>query len=160
MKHATPAIKQAVQLGLSYQLHEYEHNPQANSYGLEAATVLQVDPARVFKTLIVKLANSQLVAVLVPASKQVNLKAVATAFQVKGATMADPTEAERSTGYIVGGISPLGQRKRLRTAIDASVTNHETVLVSGGRRGLMLELAPADLMKACEAIAVPLTRNS
>jgi Cys-tRNA(Pro)/Cys-tRNA(Cys) deacylase len=113
---------------------------------------------RVFKTLIVKLASGQLVVAIVPVIRQVDLKAVAAAFQTKSAAMAEPAEAERSSGYVVGGISPLGQRKTLSTVIDETVLHHGTVLVSGGRRGLMLEIAPPDLVKLCNAITAAISK--
>lgn len=154
----TPATKLVAKIGVQHQLHEYTHDADADSYGLEAATALNMDGDRVFKTLIVKLVSGQLVVAIVPVTKQVNLKAVAAVFQAKSATMAEPTEAERSSGYVVGGISPLGQRKVLSAVIDETVLNYETVLVSGGRRGLMMEIAPLDLIKLCKATPAPISK--
>jgi Cys-tRNA(Pro)/Cys-tRNA(Cys) deacylase len=154
----TPAIALITRLGVKHTLHEYTHNPDASSYGLEAAVCLKVDSARVFKTLILKLDSNRLVVAVVPASTQVNLKAIASAFGVKKAEMAESAAAERSSGYVVGGISPLGQRKQLKTVIDQSILDYKTVLVSGGRRGLMLEVAPSDLIELCQATTADISR--
>ena len=154
----TPATKLVAKMGVPHRLHEYTHSSDADSYGLEAASALNFEGDRVFKTLIVKLASGQMVVAIVPVILQVDLKAVAAAFQTKSAAMAEPAEAERSSGYVVGGISPLGQRKALSTVIDETVLNHETVLVSGGRRGLMLEVAPLDLTKLCNAITAAISK--
>ncbi len=136
----TPAIVAAERAGITYAVHEYEHDPKAASYGLEAAEKLGVDPARVFKTLVADVDGTLTVAV-VPVKAQLDLKALG-----KRAAMADPKLAERTTGYVTGGISPLGQRKRLRTILDESALEHETIHVSAGRRGLEIELAPDDLI--------------
>jgi Cys-tRNA(Pro)/Cys-tRNA(Cys) deacylase len=141
----TPAIATAERAGIRFALHEYEHDPAADSYGLEAAEKLGVDPARVFKTLVVSVGGALAVA-CVPVSAQLDLKALG-----KRALMADKTHAERATGYVTGGISPLGQRRRLPTHLDASALEHETILVSAGRRGLQLELDPRDLVRLTEA---------
>lgn len=121
-------------------MHEYRHDPGAESYGLEAATALGLYPARVFKTLIVEL-EGELATCVVPAAAQLDLRALG-----KRAAMAPTARAERVTGYVVGGISPLGQRRALPTLVDDTVLDHETVFVSAGRRGLEIELAPADLV--------------
>jgi Cys-tRNA(Pro)/Cys-tRNA(Cys) deacylase len=136
----TPAIAAAEKAGIRFTLHEYDHDPKAASYGLEAAEKLGLDPARVFKTLVVSV-DGDLTVVLVPVEAQVDLRALG-----KRAAMADPKLAERTTGYVTGGISPLGQRKRLPTILDESALLHETIHVSAGRRGLEIELAPADLL--------------
>jgi Cys-tRNA(Pro)/Cys-tRNA(Cys) deacylase len=136
----TPATRAAKAAGITYTLHEYDHDPRAASYAGEAAEVLGLDPRRVFKTLVVSVGDDLAVAV-VPAADQLDLKAVG-----KRAAMADTTRAEKVTGYVAGGISPLGQRKRLPTFLDESANGHETVYVSAGRRGLEIELAPADLV--------------
>ncbi len=136
----TPATRAAKAAGITYTLHEYGHDPRAASYAGEAAEVLGLDPRRVFKTLVVTVGDDLAVAI-VPAADQLDLKAVG-----KRATMADTARAEKVTGYVAGGISPLGQRKRLPTFLDASATEHDTVFVSAGRRGLEIELAPADLV--------------
>jgi Cys-tRNA(Pro)/Cys-tRNA(Cys) deacylase len=136
----TPATRAARAAGVAFTLHEYAHDPRAPSYAEEAAEALGLDPARVFKTLVVQVGD-ELVVAIVPAPARLDLKAVG-----KGAAMADPARAQKVTGYVTGGISPLGQRKRLRTLVDASAERWPTVHVSAGRRGLELELAPADLV--------------
>jgi Cys-tRNA(Pro)/Cys-tRNA(Cys) deacylase len=136
----TPAIAAAGRSGIAFSVHEYEHDPRAASFGLEAAEKLGVDPARVFKTLVADVDGEMTVAV-VPVEAQLDLRALG-----KRARMADPKAAERATGYVAGGISPLGQRRRLRTIVDESALAFETIHVSAGRRGLELELAPADLL--------------
>jgi Cys-tRNA(Pro)/Cys-tRNA(Cys) deacylase len=136
----TPATKVAQAAGVPFDVHEYDHDPKAESYAGEAAQALGLDPARVFKTLVVALGD-ELIVCVVPATSQLDLKAVG-----KRAALADPARAQKVTGYVVGGISPLGQRRPLRTLIDASATAFPTIHVSAGRRGLELELAPADLV--------------
>jgi Cys-tRNA(Pro)/Cys-tRNA(Cys) deacylase len=136
----TPATRAAKAAGITYTLHEYDHDPRAASSAGEAAEVLGLDPRRVFKTLVVSVGDDLAVAV-VPAAGQLDLKAIG-----KRAAMADTPRAEKVTGYVAGGISPLGQRKRLPTFVDESATGHDTVFVSAGRRGLEIELAPADLV--------------
>jgi Cys-tRNA(Pro)/Cys-tRNA(Cys) deacylase len=144
----TPAINQARKSGIVFRLHEYSHDAATESYGLEAAEKLGVDPERVFKTLVVD-AQGMLIVGIVPVSASLDLKALAAAAGVKRAEMADIADAERATGYVAGGISPLGQKKRLRTILDNSATAFATIFVSAGRRGLEIELAPADLIKLC-----------
>jgi Cys-tRNA(Pro)/Cys-tRNA(Cys) deacylase len=136
----TPAIVAAERAGIAFTVHEYAHDPKAASYGLEAAEQLGVDPARVLKTLVAEVDGTLTVAI-VPVAAQLDLKALG-----KRVAMADPKLAERTTGYVAGGISPLGQRKPLPTVIDESAFGFETVHVSAGRRGLEIELAPADLL--------------
>ncbi|HEY6052913.1 MAG TPA: Cys-tRNA(Pro) deacylase [Gaiellaceae bacterium] len=128
-----------------YRLHEYEHDPKHPSYGLEAVEKLGLDPARVFKTLVADV-DGALVCCVVPVEQQLDLRSLG-----KRARMARPAEAERATGYVVGGISPLGQRRRLQTIVDASALEHETVHVSAGRRGLEIELDPRDLVRLTSA---------
>jgi Cys-tRNA(Pro)/Cys-tRNA(Cys) deacylase len=148
---ATPAITALVRAGVAHTLHSYDHDATAHSrglaYGVEAAQALGVDPARVFKTLLAEVDGALTVAVL-PVTAQLDLKALADAVGGKRAAMADPGLAERATGYVVGGISPLGQRRRLTTVLDASAGDLPTVLVSAGRRGLDVELSPPDLLAA------------
>ena len=144
----TPAINQATQSGIPFQIHEYTHDPHAESYGLEAALKLGVEPARVFKTLVAN-ADGVLIVGIVPVSTSLNLKSLASAAGMKRAEMADITAAERATGYVAGGISPRGQKKRLRTILDSSAAAFATIFVSAGRRGLEIELAPADLLELC-----------
>jgi Cys-tRNA(Pro)/Cys-tRNA(Cys) deacylase len=141
----TPATAALDRAGVAYVVRAYEHDPSAPSFGLEAAAALGVDPARVFKTLLVDTDRGLGVGV-VPVDVLLDLKAVAAALGAKRATMADPAVAERTTGYVVGGISPVGQRKALPTVLDDSARQFATVLVSGGKRGLDIELAPEDLL--------------
>jgi Cys-tRNA(Pro)/Cys-tRNA(Cys) deacylase len=148
----TPATRAAKAAGITYTLHEYDHDPRAESYAGEAAEALGLDPARVFKTLVVSVGDDLAVAV-VPAPRQLDLKAVG-----KRAAMADTGRAEKVTGYVAGGISPLGQRKRLPTFVDASARDFDTVFVSAGRRGLEIELAPGDLVALTQADVRPLAR--
>ncbi len=136
-------------------VHPYRHDPSAGSYGAEAAEALGMDPARVFKTLMVEV-EGRLAVGVVPVSGTLDLKAFAAALGSKKAAMADPAAAERRTGYVLGGISPLGQRQSSPTVIDGSALAFETMLVSGGKRGLDLELAPADLIRLTAAITAPI----
>jgi Cys-tRNA(Pro)/Cys-tRNA(Cys) deacylase len=151
----TPAVKALERAKVSFRLQEYDHDPRAAAYGLEAAQALGVAPDAVFKTLLAELDGRELVVAIVPASATLNLKALAKAAGGKRAQMADPTAAERSTGYVRGGISPFGQKRRLRTFVDASVEELQTVHVSGGRRGLEISLAPADLVRVTRARLAP-----
>lgn len=141
----TPAINAAKKAGIAYRIHEYEHDPGAASYGLEAAEKLGVPAERVFKTLVAE-ADGRLAVAIVPVAASLNLKALAAALGAKRAEMAEMAQAERSTGYVAGGISPLGQKKRLPTVLDDSATGLETIYVSAGRRGLEIELSPKDLL--------------
>lgn len=141
----TPAVVAAQLAGIPFTLHEYEHDPAASSYGLEAAVKTGVDQARVFKTLVVA-QDGKLFVAIVPVAAQLDLRALG-----KRAALADRAAAERATGYVLGGISPLGQRKRLPTVVDESALGHETIFVSAGRRGLELELAPGDLVTLTDA---------
>lgn len=154
---ATPAMVALTTAGVAFTVRAYAHDPAAPSYGLEAAQTLGVDPERVFKTLLVDVDGAPAVGI-VPVSRQLDLKAVAAALGGKRATMADPAVAERVTGYVVGGISPVGQRRRLPTVLDRSAVRHPTVLVSGGRRGLDVELAPGDLVAVTDAVVAPVSR--
>jgi Cys-tRNA(Pro)/Cys-tRNA(Cys) deacylase len=152
----TPAVNALARAGIAFELREYAHDPRAASYGLEAAHALGIDPASVYKTLLAQLDAHELVVAIVPVSTTLNLKALANAAGGKRAQMAKPADAQRATGYVLGGISPFGQKKRLRTVIDDSVRALATVHVSGGRRGLEIALAPADLIAATGAIAAPI----
>ncbi|MCF3962856.1 Cys-tRNA(Pro) deacylase, partial [Streptomyces fuscigenes] len=142
----TPATTALAAAGVPYTLHAYEHDPAAPSYGEEAAEALGVEPGLVFKTLVADV-DGELTVAVVPVTGQLDLKALAAAVGGKRAAMADPVAAERTTGYVRGGISPLGQRRALRTVVDASAAGHATVYVSAGRRGLEVELAPDALAK-------------
>lgn len=156
----TPAIKAARAAGIGIRVHEYHHDPANTNYGLEAAEALGLEPRRVFKTLLVALNGDprRLAVAIVPVSGQLDLKAMAAACGAKKAEMADPAQAERATGYVLGGISPLGQKRRLPTVLDDTALAHATVYVSGGRRGLDIELAPQDLVAACAASTAPIGR--
>ena len=153
----TPATVALEAAGVAFSSHAYDHDPAAASYGLEAATLLGLDPAAVLKTLLADV-DGRLVVAIVPVSGTLDLKALAAAVGGKRAAMADPRAAERSTGYVVGGISPLGQRKRLTTVLDAGAAALPTVYVSGGRRGLDLGLDPADLVRLLDAVVAPVGR--
>jgi Cys-tRNA(Pro)/Cys-tRNA(Cys) deacylase len=144
--------------GIPHTVHTYAHDPQHESYGSEASEALGVAPERVLKTLVAGVDGTLTVGV-VPVCAQLDLKALAAAVGGKKATMAEPAAAERSTGYVVGGISPLGQRKRLRVVIDSSALEFPTVYCSGGRRGLELELSPTDLVRAAHATVAPISRS-
>lgn len=144
----TPAVVTAKRAGITFRLHEYDHDAAARSYGIEAAEKLNVEAARVFKTLVAD-ADGRLVVGIVPVSASLDLKALAAAAGAKRADLAEQAAAERATGYVAGGISPLGQKKRLRTILDNSATAFATIFVSAGRRGLEIELAPADLIRLC-----------
>lgn len=153
----TPATAALTRLGVSYGLHPYDHDPAAASYGLEAAAALSVPPRQVFKTLLVE-DDRGLAVALVPVDRSLDLKAVAAALGRKKVAMADPAVAERSTGYVVGGISPIGQKKPLPTVLDASAADLDLVYVSGGRRGLDLSLSPADLVTVTGATLASIAR--
>ncbi|QXT61678.1 Cys-tRNA(Pro) deacylase [Tessaracoccus palaemonis] len=145
-QQGTPALKALEAAGVEFVTHEYEHDPRADSFGLEAAEALGFPAARVFKTLLAT--NGQaLVVGVVPVTGRLNLKSLAHAAGHKKLEMADPRLAERRTGMVVGGISPVGHQRRLPTVLDASAMAHDTILVSGGRRGLDVELAPGDLVR-------------
>ncbi|GAA6135793.1 Cys-tRNA(Pro) deacylase [Oceaniserpentilla sp. 4NH20-0058] len=146
----TPAIKLLKKQGITHTVHEYKHNAHATSFGLEAAEKLNLSPELVFKTLIVQL-DKQLAVCVVPVSHSLNLKAVAKAASSKKAAMADKQDAQKTTGYVLGGVSPLGQKKRLATFIDESALNYQTIYVSAGKRGMDVELAPQDLQNLCNA---------
>ena len=153
----TPATLALTRAGVPFTTHAYDHDPAAASYGLEAAELLGLDPDQVFKTLFVDV-DGRLVVGIVPVSRQLDLKAVAAAVGGKKATMADPAAAERATGYVVGGISPLGQKRAHPTVLDESALAYETVYVSGGRRGLDLGLSPKDLTRLTSATTAAIAR--
>jgi Cys-tRNA(Pro)/Cys-tRNA(Cys) deacylase len=144
------------QAGVAFQLLEYDYDPSADEIGLQAAQALGKPPSTVFKTLVVALDSGELICAIIPADARLNLKSVASAAGAKKADLSDPKKAERTTGYVVGGISPLGQRKRLRTFIDASAPLLDEIVVNGGRRGLQIALSPADLILATSAVVMPL----
>jgi Cys-tRNA(Pro)/Cys-tRNA(Cys) deacylase len=151
----TPATALLAKQKVPHTLHSYEHDPRHESFGLEAAGALGLDAARVFKTL-VAVVDGTLTVGVVPVTGQLDLKALAASVGGKKARMADPAAARRATGYVLGGISPLGHRSRIPVVIDASAENFETVYCSAGRRGLEVELAPADLVRLTEAVMAPI----
>ncbi|QNP73241.1 Cys-tRNA(Pro) deacylase [Streptomyces roseirectus] len=153
----TPATVALTAAGVSYTVHAYDHDPAHPSYGEEAAEAMGVSPERVFKTLVADVDGALTVAV-VPVAGTLDLKALANAVGGKKAAMADPALAERTTGYVRGGISPLGQRKRLPTVLDSSANAHPTICVSAGRRGLEVELSPTDLTTLTDAVTAPIGR--
>jgi len=153
----TAATALLTRLGIPYTVHTYDHDPRHGSYGAEAAQALGVAVGRVFKTLVADVDGALAVGV-VPVAAQLDLKALAAAVGGKKAAMADVSAAERATGYVTGGISPLGQRRRLRVLIDATALEFPTVYCSGGRRGLEIELAPGDLVRAANAAVAPISR--
>ena len=156
---ATPATLAADRAGIPFTVHSYAHDPAGGTgYGQEAAEALGADPERVFKTLVTTVDGTLTVAV-VPVSGALDLKALAAAVGGKRAELADPTVAERTTGYVRGGISPLGQRRKLPTVVDVSAVTHPTVYVSAGRRGMEIELAPADLVRLTEATTAAIARH-
>jgi Cys-tRNA(Pro)/Cys-tRNA(Cys) deacylase len=157
--HGTPATAVLAAAGVSFNLHPYTHDPAAPSYGMEAAEVLGIDPARVFKTLMVEV-DGKLAVGVVPVSGSLDLKAIAAALGCKKAAMADPTAAERRTGYVLGGISPLGQRQPSPTVIDETALTLDTILVSGGRRGLDIELDPRELVRLTKAVTAAIGTGS
>lgn len=151
----TPATKQLDALGVTYRTVSYEHDAEASSYGTEAVEALGLDSDAVFKTLLASV-DGALVVACVPVSSMLDLKALARAAGGKKAVMADPSLAEKTTGYVVGGISPLGQRKKLPTFIDEICGALDEIHVSGGRRGLEIALAPADLIASLVATVAPI----
>lgn len=166
----TPATVALGAAGIAYEVRTYEHDPNVTDrslrrapsarhegYGLEAAEALGVEPARVFKTLLAEV-DGGLVVGVVPVDRQLDLKALAAAVGGKRAAMAEPAAAERATGYVVGGISPVGQKRAHPTVLDASAENHGTILVSGGKRGVDLEVAPADLLRVTRGSAAAIAR--
>ena len=154
----TPATVALTRAGVAFTTHSYAHDPAAPSYGLEAAEVLGLPAEQVFKTLLADV-DGALVVAIVPVAGKLDLKSLATAVGGKKAAMADPHVAERTTGYVVGGISPLGQKKVLRTVLDETAMAFDTVYVSGGRRGFDLGLAPTDLVTQTSATTAPLARD-
>ncbi|KPQ30693.1 MAG: Cys-tRNA(Pro) deacylase [Marinobacter excellens HL-55] len=155
----TPGILAAQKAKVSYTVHEYQHEPSAESYGTEAAEKMGVDPSRVFKTLVVSVDGKTLAVAVLPVTHLLSLKLIAKAAGAKKAAMADKLDVQRSTGYVLGGVSPLGQKKRLPSYIDASAQQFDTVFVSAGKRGLEIELAPADLARLTNGQFVPLQQD-
>lgn len=155
----TPATTSLQRAGVPYRLHRYDHSPAARSYGLEAAASLGAPAAQVFKTLVADV-DGTLVVAIVPVCGSLDLKALASARRGKQAVMAAQAAAERATGYVIGGISPFGQRKRLPTVVDHTALDFETIYVSAGKRGLDIELSPADLIRLTTATTARIARIS
>jgi Cys-tRNA(Pro)/Cys-tRNA(Cys) deacylase len=153
----TPATVALNRAGVTFILHEYHHDPRAESYGLEAAEALGVELGRVFKTLMSSV-DGVLTVGIVPVSGQLNLKSLARAVGGSKAAMADVAAAERATGYVAGGISPIGQKRAHPTVLDRSASEHPTIFVSAGRRGLDLEISPDDLVRVTRAVVAPIGR--
>jgi Cys-tRNA(Pro)/Cys-tRNA(Cys) deacylase len=153
MANGTPATVALERAGVAFTLHEYEYNPNAERIGMQAAEALGVSPARLLKTLMAK-AGANVVCVLMPSDREVSLKKLAAAAGAKEAAMLGVAEAERMTGYRVGGISPFGQKKRARVFVEADALGFDTVLLNGGRRGLQIEMKPADLVRLLDATVV------
>lgn len=155
----TPAVDLLKKAKAVHRVHSYSHDPKAVSYGLEAAEKLDLQPARVFKTLLAASEKGELLVAVVPVAGSLDLKALAQAAAVKKAEMADPAAAQRSTGYLLGGISPLGQKKALRTFIDESARQYPSIYVSAGRRGLEVELAAEVLAQLTRAVFAAIGRQ-
>lgn len=151
MATGTPATALLSKAKIPFTLHPYPHDPRSQAYGEEAAEALGLDPAQIFKTLIASV-EGRLACAVVPVAARLDLKALAAALGGKRAELADPAAASRATGYVVGGISPLGQRSRLTVVVDVSAEQFETVYVSAGKRGLQVQLTPADLVRAADAV--------
>jgi len=147
----TPAINQLKQKKKTFNIHQYQHDANAQSFGIEAVEKLSLNAPQVFKTLVICTDTNQLAVAIVPVMFKLNLKLVAKALKVKKVKMADANRVETTTGYVLGGVSPLGQKKALTTVIDKSAQNFTNVFVSGGKRGLEIELSPQDLATMCRA---------
>ncbi len=147
----TPATKQLKKHKIAFETLQYQHDTHASSFGLEAVAKLSLAADQVFKTLVVCGDSEQLAVAIVPVNVKLNLKALAKALKVKKVKMAEAKRVEASTGYVLGGVSPLGQKKKLLTVIDASAKTLQQIYVSGGRRGLEIALSPNDLAKVCQA---------
>ena len=152
----TPAVRAAEAAGLAFRLLEYDYDPSADAIGMAAAAALGLPAEQVFKTLIAVLDGKEMVTVVIPSPARLSVKALAAAAGAKRAEMSDPAKAEKATGFVVGGISPLGQRKRLRCFLDASATGHTEIVVNGGRRGLQIAAEPGALARALGATVCPL----
>lgn len=153
----TPATALLARQGIAHTVHAYRHDPRRDSYGLEASEALGIAPQRVFKTLVAQVDGTLTVGVI-PVASRMDLKALAAAAGGKKAVMADAADAQRATGYVVGGISPLGQRRRLPVVLDSAALEFGTIYCSAGRRGLEIEIAPADLVQAVHAVVAPIAQ--
>jgi Cys-tRNA(Pro)/Cys-tRNA(Cys) deacylase len=160
MPAATAALEVLVQAGIAHTVRPYEHDPAVINYGAEAAAALGIDPERLFKTLVVDLGSErpELAVAVVPVATQLDLKHFAQVMGAKKAAMADKALVTRSTGYLLGGVSPVGQKIPLPTVIDETAQLWDTILVSAGRRGLQVELAATDLARACQASFADIAR--
>ncbi len=156
----TPAVKLVKRRKVAHTLHSYDHDATVASYGMEAADKLGIAPAQVFKTLVADLDKGELVVAVLPVSSQLSMKMLARTLGGKRAAMADKGAAQRATGYVLGGVSPLGQKRRLRTVLDTSAMQYATLFVSAGRRGLEIELSPADLVQLTGAVIAKLCDDS
>ena len=154
----TPAIRKAKQAKVDFRIHEYDHDPASEAYGEEAVMKMGVDAGRVFKTLIVSQDGRDLFVAVLPVSHQLDLKLFAKAIGAKKVVMADRKVVEKTTGYVLGGVSPIGQKKQLNTVIDESATDFETIFVSAGRRGLQIELAPGVLRRLTGGSMAPIRK--
>lgn len=154
----TPAIVALSKAGRPFKVKEYEHDPAAKNYALAAVEHLGLDPKSVFKTLVVELSSGELVCALVSAQDSLDFKAISAVAKAKGAALADAKAAQRSTGYLLGGISPFGQKKRLRTFVDLEALKHDTIWVSAGQRGVEIGIAPMALVEVLDATTSQLTR--
>ena len=147
----TPAINELKKHKIAFVIHKYKHDPKVTNYGLEAAQKLNLDANRVYKTLLVELNPKELVVCIIPVNKSLNIKVVASFFESKNALMANKKKKKKTTGYLLGGISAFGQKKKHRTLIDSSAKNFETIYISGGKRGLDIEINPLDIIKVLKA---------
>lgn len=154
----TPGINTAKKAKIFYKVHEYSHDPKSDSYGAEAAEKMEVAEERIFKTLVVRIGPKDLIVGVVPVASSLHMKSIAKAAGAKKAGMAEPADVEKSTGYVLGGVSPLGQKKKLATIIDSSAQKHATIFVSAGRRGLELELKPDDLKDLTRGVFADICR--
>jgi Cys-tRNA(Pro)/Cys-tRNA(Cys) deacylase len=156
----TPAIEIAKKHHVAYTVHEYKHDVASESYGLEAAEKLGISEAKVFKTLVVRLNDDSLAVAILAVSSMLSMKLMANAVGAKKAVMAATDDVERATGYVLGGVSPLGQKRRLKTVIDQSARAFDTIYISAGRRGLEIELNPVDLQKLTAGLFIPIATNA
>lgn len=154
----TPAITAVKKAKVPYRIHEYKHDASSESYGEEAAQKLRVEKGRVFKTLVVEIDDNKFAVGIVPVAHHLDLKLLAQALNTKKAVMAQANDAEKMTGYVLGGISPLGQKRKLETVVDVSAAAFDTIFISAGRRGLELELAPTDLCSLTQGTLAVISR--